>query len=171
MDIHTDPASDGAAAASPLRRFLHEAQAQARMLCRRAAHGLLVHRRSQVWLVAVLASVAGLTSFSILRSVGTRPVEFVACAAVEGGPDGPVTAETIPAGWRGVAIPRDVVAPQVNAGDTVDVVADGRLLAAGAVVISGGTDTAGPVVAVPAEVAPVVASAAQMGASGLVTTG
>jgi hypothetical protein len=68
-------------------------------------------------------------------------------------------------------MPRDVVAPQVGAGDTVDVVADGRLLAAGAVVISAGTDTAGPVVAVPAEVAPVVASAAQTGASGLVTTG
>jgi hypothetical protein len=134
-------------------------------------HSLLLHRRSQVWLVAVLASVSGFASFSILRSAGSRPVEFVACAAQGGTNQDAATGEAIPAGWRGVAMPRDVVAPQVGAGDTVDVVADGRLLAAGAVVISGGTDTAGPVVAVPAEVAPAVASAAQMGASGLVTTG
>lgn len=158
-------------APSPPRRFLSDARSQARELRRRATHRLLLHRRSQVWLVAVLASVSGFVSFSILRSAGSRPVEFVACAAQGGTNQDAATGEAIPAGWRGVAMPRDVVAPQVGAGDTVDVVADGRLLAAGAVVISGGTDTAGPVVAVPAEVAPAVASAAQMGASGLVTTG
>ena len=169
MDIHPDdlhiPQSTFA------RRFLGDARAQARVLRRRAVHSLLLRRRSQMWLVAVLASVAGVISFSVLRAAGTRPVEFVACAADDGNNENAAPDGMIPAGWRGVAMPRDVVAPQVGAGDTVDVVADGRLLAAGAVVISAGSDTSGPVVAVPAEVAPVVASAAQTGASGLVTTG
>lgn len=169
MDIyHDDP---HAPEASYVRRFLGDARAQARVLHRRAVHSLLLRRRSQMWLVAVLASVAGVISFSVLRAAGTRPVEFVACAAQGGTNRDAAAGEAIPAGWRGVAMPRDVVAPQVGAGDTVDVVADGRLLAAGAVVISAGSDTSGPVVAVPAEVAPVVASAAQTGASGLVTTG
>ena len=169
MDIHPD--DPHAPAASHVRRFLSDARAQARALHRRAVHSLLLRRCSQVWLVAVLASVAGFVSFSVLRAAGTRPVEFVACAAQGSNNEDAAASETIPAGWRGVAMPRDVVAPQVGAGDTVDVVADGRLLAAGAVVISAGSDTSGPVVAVPAEVAPVVAPAAQTGASGLVTTG
>ena len=169
MDIHPD--DPHGPAASYVRRFLGDARAQARALHRRAVHSLLLRRRSQVWLVAVLASVAGFVSFSVLRAAGARPVEFVACAAQGGTNRDAAAGEAIPAGWRGVAMPRDVVAPQVGAGDTVDVVADGRLLAAGAVIISAGTETEGPVVAVPAEVAPVVASAAQTGASGLVTTG
>ena len=169
MDNHPD--DPHIPPSSYVRRFLGDAREQARVLRRRAVHSLLLQRRSQVWLVAVLASVAGFVSFSVLRAAGTRPVEFVACATGDGDNEDATPDGTIPAGWRGVAMPRDVVAPQVGAGDTVDVVADGRLLAAGAVVISAGSDTSGPVVAVPAEVAPVVASAAQTGASGLVTTG
>jgi hypothetical protein len=169
MDFHSD--DPHAPSSSYVRRFLGDARAQARVIRRRAVHSLLLQRRSQMWLVAVLASVAGVISFSVLRAAGTRPVEFVACAAQGGTGREAAASQTIPAGWRGVAMPRDVVAPQVGAGDTVDVVADGRLLAAGAVVVSAATDTDGPVVAVPAEVAPVVASAAQTGASGLVTTG
>jgi hypothetical protein len=170
MDIHPDD-PHGSRHMTLVQRFLGDARAQARALHRRAVHSLLLRRRSQVWLVAVLASVAGFVSFSVLRAAGTRPVEFVACAAQSGTNRDAAASEAIPAGWRGVAMPRDVVAPQVGAGDTVDVVADGRLLAAGAVIISAGTETEGPVVAVPAEVAPAVASAAQTGASGLVTTG
>lgn len=170
MDFLPPDPHDGSVPSLP-RRFLADAMTQARVLCRRATHRLLLRRRSQVWLVAVLASVAGFVSFSVLRAAGSRPVEFVACAADGAAPGKPTGAGTIPPGWRGVAMPRDVVAPQVGAGDTVDVVADGRVLAAGAVVISAATDAAGPVVAVPAEVAPAVASASQVGASGLVTTG
>ena len=169
MDNHPD--DPHIPPSSHVRRFLGDAREQARVLRRRAVHSLLLQRRSQVWLVAVLASVAGVISFSVLRAAGARPVEFVACTPSDGSEGDATADESIPVGWRGVAMPRDVVAPQVGAGDTVDVVADGRLLAAGAVVISAGSDTSGPVVAVPAEVAPVVASAAQTGASGLVTTG
>ncbi len=157
--------------AGPARRFLSAAALQADELRRRMMDRLLVSRRTQVWLVLVLASTAGFATVSVLRAHASRPAEFVSCADDSTPSANGDTRPSIPDGWRGVAMPRDVVAPQVGAGDTVDVVADGRVLAAGAVVVTAATDTVGPVVAVPAAVAPAVASAAQVGATGLVTTG
>jgi Flp pilus assembly protein CpaB len=74
----------------------------------------------------------------------------------------------IPKDWRVVAMPVDVTAPLVAPGDTVDVVSTDAVLAAGAIVVSEATDTQGPSVAVPRDVAPLVATAARDGVASLI---
>lgn len=72
----------------------------------------------------------------------------------------------VPAGWRAVAVRREVLAGlPVGPGDRVEVVASGRVLAAGVLVavVDGGT-----LVGVPAEVAPAVADAALLGDAAVV---
>ena len=73
----------------------------------------------------------------------------------------------IPSGWRGVAMPTDLVAPTVNAGDHVDVVTADTVIAAGALVIEV-SPTNGITIAVPAESAAVVATASRNGDASLV---
>ena len=73
----------------------------------------------------------------------------------------------IPYGWRGVAMPTDLVAPTVIAGDHVDVVTADTVIAAGALVIEV-SPTNGITIAVPAESAAVVATASRNGDASLV---
>ena len=73
----------------------------------------------------------------------------------------------IPSGWRGVAMPTDLVAPTVIAGDHVDVVSADEVIAAGALVIEVSA-TNGITIAVPSESAAVVATASRNGDASLV---
>ena len=73
----------------------------------------------------------------------------------------------IPSGWRGVAMPTDLVAPTVIAGDHVDVVTADTVIAAGALVIEV-SPTNGITIAVPAESSAVVATASRNGDASLV---
>lgn len=73
----------------------------------------------------------------------------------------------IPSGWRGVAMPTDLVAPTVITGDHVDVVSADAVIAAGALVIEVSTKN-GITIAVPAESAAVVATASRNGDASLV---
>lgn len=73
----------------------------------------------------------------------------------------------IPSGWRGVAMPTDLVAPTVIAGDRVDVVSADAVIAAGALVIEV-SPTNGITIAVPAESAAVVATASRNGDASIV---
>jgi Flp pilus assembly protein CpaB len=73
----------------------------------------------------------------------------------------------IPTGWRGVAMPTDLVAPTVIAGDHVDVVSADAVIAAGALVIEVSANN-GITIAVPAESAAVVATASRNGDASLV---
>jgi len=73
----------------------------------------------------------------------------------------------IPTGWRGVAMPTDLVAPTVIAGDHVDVVSADTVIAAGALVIEVSPSN-GITIAVPAELAAIVATASRAGDASLV---
>ena len=73
----------------------------------------------------------------------------------------------IPSGWRGVAMPTDLVTPTVIAGDRVDVVSADAVIAAGALVIEV-SPTNGITIAVPAESAALVATASRNGDAALV---
>ena len=73
----------------------------------------------------------------------------------------------IPSGWRGVAMPNDLVAPTVIAGDHIDVVSADSVIAAGALVIEVSPEN-GITIAVPAESAAVVATASRNGDASLV---
>ena len=73
----------------------------------------------------------------------------------------------IPSGWRGVAMPTDLVTHTVIAGDRVDVVSADAVIAAAALVIEV-SPTNGITIAVPAESAAVVATASRNGDASLV---
>lgn len=84
---------------------------------------------------------------------------------------------SVPAGWRTVAITSPTALPPMSAGDRVDVIANGVVLVANAVVISttGQMSTSGSmayitqvVIGVPADSAPSVATAAALGDATLV---
>jgi Flp pilus assembly protein CpaB len=77
------------------------------------------------------------------------------------------SAVAIPNGWRGIAMPNDLIIPNVFAGDHVDVIAGDIVVAEGALVVSA-SKTDGITIAVPAAQSPVVASAARVGDISLV---
>lgn len=77
------------------------------------------------------------------------------------------TTISIPHGWRGVAMPRDLPAPPLSAGDVVDVVSTDLTIASEALVI-GVSSVSGITIAVPAETAPAVATAFRLGEASLV---
>ena len=79
--------------------------------------------------------------------------------------DGSVVA--IPSGWRGIAMPADLIVPNVFAGDHVDVIAGDAVVAEGALVVSASKND-GITIAVPAAQSPLVASAARVGDISLV---
>ena len=72
----------------------------------------------------------------------------------------------IPEDWRVVALPNDMPAPPLHLRDAVDVVAGDAVVAAGVIVASLSPLT----IAVPADVAPSVASVVHMGEASLVAT-
>lgn len=76
----------------------------------------------------------------------------------------------LPAGWRGVALPVDLITPTVRVGDTVDVVARDTVIADGALVVQADREM-GITLAVPAERAAAVATAAQSGDISIVLAG
>jgi Flp pilus assembly protein CpaB len=73
----------------------------------------------------------------------------------------------VPPGWRGVTLPADLAAPMVSAGDRVDVVAAGSIVAIDALVLSVDADQR-IIVAVPTASAATVATAARMGEVSLI---
>ena len=76
----------------------------------------------------------------------------------------------LPEGWKGVALPVNLITPPVQVGDTVDVVARDVVIASGALValIDPGL---GITLAVPGEQAAMVATAAHSGEIGIVLSG
>lgn len=91
--------------------------------------------------------------------------------------DQPVNISVVPAGWRTIAITSPIALPPMSAGDHVDVIANGVVLVANAVVVSttGGLSSSDGmafitqvVIAVPADAAPSVATAAALGDATLV---
>ena len=76
----------------------------------------------------------------------------------------------LPDGWRGVALPADLIAPQVASGDRVDVIAADQVIAPNALVIEV-SPSQGITIAVPAESAAVVATATRTGIAGIVLAG
>lgn len=83
----------------------------------------------------------------------------------------------VPAGWRTVAITSPTALPPMSAGDHVDVIANGVVLVANAVVVSTAGELSPPdsvvfithvVIGVPADSAPSVATAAALGDATLV---
>lgn len=77
------------------------------------------------------------------------------------------SAVAIPSGWRGIAMPKDLIVPNVFAGDHVDVIAGDVVVAEGALVVAA-SETDGITIAVPATQSPLVASAARVGDISLV---
>jgi Flp pilus assembly protein CpaB len=73
----------------------------------------------------------------------------------------------LPAGWRGIALPADLMAPQVRAGDHVDVISADQVVAANALIIEVSTRN-GITIGVPAESAAIVATAVRTGDASLV---
>lgn len=91
--------------------------------------------------------------------------------------DSPMIISIVPAGWRTIAITPPTALPPMSAGDYVDVIANGVVLVANAVVISATGEstsltnmafTTQVVIAVPADFAPIVATAAALGDATLV---
>lgn len=91
--------------------------------------------------------------------------------------DQPVNISVVPTGWRTIAITSPIALPPMSAGDHVDVIANGTVLVANAVVVSTAGGSSSPddmafitqvVIAVPADAAPSVATAAALGDATLV---
>ncbi len=76
----------------------------------------------------------------------------------------------LPVGFRSVAIVPPAALPPMQVGDHVDIIANGIVLAADALVLSLIEDTTGVIVAVPAELSAAVASAAAIGDATLVVS-
>lgn len=91
--------------------------------------------------------------------------------------DQPINSSVVPTGWRTVAITSPMALPPMSAGDHVDVIANGMVLVANAVVVSIGGESSPHdnkmfitqvVIGVPADSAPSVATAAALGDATLV---
>ena len=76
----------------------------------------------------------------------------------------------LPAGFRSVAIVPPAALPPMQIGDHVDIIANGIVLAADALVLGLIEDTIGVIVAVPADLSAAVASAAAIGDATLVVS-
>ena len=76
----------------------------------------------------------------------------------------------LPVGFRSVAIVPPAALPPMQVGDHVDIIANGIVLAADALVLSLIEDTIGVIVAVPADLSAAVASAAAIGDATLVVS-
>ena len=80
----------------------------------------------------------------------------------------PDKASIVPAGMRAVSIVPRVAMPLLTPGTIVDIIANGKIIAAQGVVLSTLPDDVGVVVAVSEQVAPLVASAAAIGEAAIV---
>lgn len=75
----------------------------------------------------------------------------------------------VPAGWKIVAFPTDVMAPQLHVGDRVDIVAMGTTVVSDAIVVTASTSEHGNEIAVPSDAAAAVAGAIGNGDASVVT--
>ena len=149
-----------------LRSFVRAADVQARDHARDFTARLIVSRRRQFSVALVCAVAAGLMVASAVRGADRARAVWSTCPTVP-----PTTVPSVPADWRVVALPRDMVAPQVRPGDVVDLVSQSVLMAGRAVVVSAATTDNGVNVAVPPDAAPTVATAAQSGDISLLVVG
>lgn len=139
--------------------FLRAARDQARDLQRRFVAHLMLHRHTQTRVAVVLASLITFGVFVLARasSPGDSGAAGASCSPTT------VAHADVPADWRVVALPRDVIAPRTKPGDRIDVVAQAQVIAADAVVVAPATGDEGIVVAVPLASAAAVATSAQNG--------
>lgn len=139
--------------------FLRAARDQADDLRRRFIAHLMLHRRTQTRVAVVLASLITVSVFALTHatSPGDGDAPGAACSPTT------VPRADVPADWRVVALPRDVIAPRMTPGDRVDVVAQAQVIAADAVVVAPAAGDDGIVVAVPPASAAAVATSAQNG--------
>ena len=152
------------------------------------------HQRQWASNTFVLVAASSIAANETLTNANTQRVELplavVADDALRTIPSGarlritlrtatPITASMItvdgaridiPDGWRGVALPADLIAPQVVSGDRVDVIAADQVIAPNALVIEV-SQSQGITIAVPAESAAVVATATRTGVAGIVLAG
>lgn len=143
---------------APVSDFLRSVGTQVRDALQRFRHRLIVHRATQTRTGIAVATVA--TFLLFVASAPPAPACPVASTTT--------TTPLVPSGWRVVALPAGLALPRVQPGDTVDVVADGLVIAPSAVVTAAPTEQEGALVAVPANAAAPVASAAQSGGIALV---
>ncbi|MFM1791535.1 MAG: hypothetical protein RLZZ526_1862 [Actinomycetota bacterium] len=144
---------------SALITFLRSANGQAGELKRRFVAHLMVHRRTQTRVGLVVSMMLTVILVSLPRPGGRAPARTDSPAPCSV----PSTTASVPADWRVVALPRDVIAPRMEPGDRVDVVTQAQVIAADAVVVAPPSDTDGLVVAVPPASAAAVATSAQNG--------
>lgn len=164
-----------------LLTFLKAAREQAADLKREFVATLIVSRRRQFAVVATCALLAGVISLVTVRDAQHARATWSTCPTLvpqpgsPGAPDGPgATADgraLVPKDWRVVALPRDVIAPDVHPGDLVDLVSNAEIVASHAVVVTAAGDTTGMNVAVAPGSAPVVATAAQTGGISVLALG
>jgi hypothetical protein len=111
-----------------------------------------------------------LVALGALNSVvpGTHVVRAVGANAIVTNLDTEASTSAIPLGWRVVAFPLDLVTPELHAGDHVDVIASGTTIAHDVVVTVSPTNDRGAEIAVPSDVAALVAGAAANGDASLV---
>ena len=143
---------------TPVRDFLRSIGTQVHDALQRFRHRLIVHRATQT---RTGIAIAGLSTL-FLFVASSPPVPACPVASTT------TTLPPAPAGWRVVALPAGLALPRVHPGDTVDVIADGQVIAPSAIVTAAPTEQEGALVAVPAAAAAPVASAAQSGGVALV---
>ena len=170
-----------------LLTFLQAAREQAADLKREFVATLIVSRRRQFAVVATCALLAGMISLVTMRSAQHARATWSTCPTLVPGPGEPGAPATsgesgtpgssanpralVPKDWRVVALPRDVIAPDVHPGDLVDLVSNAEIVASHAVVVTAAGDTTGMNVAVAPGSAPVVATAAQTGGISVLALG
>ena len=149
-----------------LLTFLLAARDQALEVRRRFIARLTVSRRLQFAVSGSCALVAGLIAASAVHNANAARAVWSTCPTLP-----TATTPRVPQDWRVVALPRDLIAPDVSPGDLVDLVSQSVLVAGRAVVVTPATDAAGVNVAVPPDAAPTVATAAQSGDISLLALG
>lgn len=152
---------------SPLITFLRTAVAQGHDLLARLIASLVVSRRRQFSLALAFAALAGLFASMSVAAASQEGDGTSVCPA----PSFDRDRAMVPAGWRIVALPRDLITPDVAPGDVVDVVSQSVVIAAQAVIVTPPTDTTGATVSVAPADAATVATAAQNGDISVVALG
>lgn len=122
---------------------------------------------SNTRLVTVPRQLVAAGSLRSLAS-GVHVVRAVGANAIVTNLDIEASAGDTPLGWRVVAFPVDLVTPELHAGDRVDVIASGTTIAHDVIVTVSPTSERGAEVAVPSDVAALVAGAAANGDASLV---
>ena len=146
--------------------IVSSARIQAHDLLTKGRASILLSRRRQLGLAITCGVLAGVTCLVAL-STHEPGHALASCPATD-----PVRLHpVIPEEWRVVALPRDVISPNVEPGDTVDVVSQSHVIAGGALVVSSPTESDGASVAVPSDTAATVATAAQNGDISMVAMG